>query len=323
MNYQQIDTTTANSFLPMVSVVVPIYNGEADLPDLIKCLTSQTYPRERVEYLLVDNNSSDRTYTQIEEFVANSPITIRPLNENQIQSSYAARNAGIRAAVGDIVVFTDADCRPQPQWLTALIKPFVNTEIVIVVGEILALPGKNLLEKHADRQDTLSQKHTLAHKFYPYGQTANLAIRRSVFHQSGLFRPYLNSGGDADICWRILQSNIGRLEFASEAIIQHRHRVTLKELASQWRRYGRSNRYLHELYGVDLMRDISLKEVGYRLARWLIKELPQNSARAIAGKADLVDLLSTPISLFSARARTEGQRNAKLPEDAKTIEWLE
>jgi glycosyltransferase involved in cell wall biosynthesis len=323
MNYQQIDTTTANSFLPMVSVVVPIYNGEADLPDLIKCLTSQTYPRERVEYLLVDNNSSDRTYTQIEEFVANSPITIRPLNENQIQSSYAARNAGIRAAVGDIVVFTDADCRPQPQWLTALIKPFVNTEIVIVVGEILALPGKNLLEKHADRQDTLSQKHTLAHKFYPYGQTANLAIRRSVFHQSGLFRPYLNSGGDADICWRILQSNIGRLEFAPEAIIQHRHRVTLKELASQWRRYGRSNRYLHELYGVDLMRDISLKEVGYRLARWLIKELPQNSAKAIAGKADLVDLLSTPISLFSARARTEGQRNAKLPEEAKTIEWLE
>ncbi|BAT54156.1 putative glycosyl transferase [Nostoc sp. NIES-3756] len=323
MNYQQIDTTTANSFLPMVSVVVPIYNGEADLSDLIKCLTSQTYPRERVEYLLVDNNSSDRTYTQIEEFVANSPITIRPLNENQIQSSYAARNAGIRAAVGDIVVFTDADCRPQPQWLTALIKPFVNTEIVIVVGEILALPGKNLLEKHADRQDTLSQKHTLAHKFYPYGQTANLAIRRSVFHQSGLFRPYLNSGGDADICWRILQSNIGRLEFAPEAIIQHRHRVTLKELASQWRRYGRSNRYLHELYGVDLMRDISLKEVGYRLARWLIKELPQNSAKAIAGKADLVDLLSTPISLFSARARTEGQRNAKLPEEAKTIEWLE
>lgn len=323
MNYQQIDTTTANRFLPMVSVVVPIYNGEADLPDLINCFTTQTYPRERVEYLLVDNNSSDRTYTLIEKFAANSPITIRPLSENQIQSSYAARNAGIKAAVGDLVVFTDADCRPQPQWLDALIKPFVNSEVVIVVGEIVALPGKNLLEKHADRQETLSQKHTLAHRFYPYGQTANLAIRRSAFHQSGLFRPYLNSGGDADICWRILQSNIGTLEFAPAAIVQHRHRVTLKELASQWRRYGRSNRYLHELHGVDLMRDISLKEVGYRLARWLIKELPRDSAKAIARQADLVDLLNTPISLFTARARAAGQRNAKLPEEAKTIEWLE
>ena len=40
-----------------VSVVVPIYNGEKDLPDLIECLRSQTYAADQVEYLLVDNNS--------------------------------------------------------------------------------------------------------------------------------------------------------------------------------------------------------------------------------------------------------------------------
>jgi glycosyltransferase involved in cell wall biosynthesis len=44
-------------FLPEVSVVVPIYNGEADLPDLIECLRSQTYPPDSVEYLLVDNTT--------------------------------------------------------------------------------------------------------------------------------------------------------------------------------------------------------------------------------------------------------------------------
>lgn len=192
----------------------------------------------------------------------------------------------------------------------------------MVAGEIVALPGKNLLEKHADRQETLSQKHTLAHRFCPYGQTANLAIRRTAFTQAGLFRPHLNTGGDADICWRILRSNIGSLEFAPDAIVQHRHRATLKELASQWRRYGRSNRYLHELHGVDLMPDISLKDVGYRLARWLVKEIPRDSAKAIAGQATLVDLFNTPISLFTARARAAGQRNAKLPEQAKIIEWL-
>ncbi|WP_414754728.1 glycosyltransferase [Anabaena sp. CCY 9910] len=322
MNHQQNDPTTANSFLPMVSVVVPIYNGEADLPELISCFVSQTYPPERVEYLLVDNNSSDRTLSFIEKSAVNSPINIRPLSENKIQSSYAARNMGIRAAVSEIVVFTDADCRPQPQWLNSLIQPFVNPEVVIVAGEIAALPGKNLLEKHADRQDTLSQKHTLANSFCPYGQTANLAIRRTAFTQAGLFRPYLTTGGDADICWRILRSNIGSLEFAPDAIVQHRHRATLKELASQWRRYGRSNRYLHELHGVNLMPDISLKDIGYRLTRWLIKELPRDSAKAIAGKANLVDVFNTPISLFTARARAVGQRDAQLPEQAKTIEWL-
>ena len=322
MHSQSFDTATANTFLPKVSVVVPIYNGEADLPELISCLLAQTYAKQRVEYLLVDNNSSDRTSFLLKTSAENCPIAIHPLSENQIQSSYAARNTGIRAATGEIVAFTDADCRPQPEWLESLIAPFVNPDVVIVVGEIVALPGKTLLEQHADRQEVLSQKHTLAHKFYPYGQTANLAIRRQVWEKVGLFRPYLTSGGDADMCWRILVENIGRLEFATEAIVKHRHRATLKELESQWRRYGRSNRYLHELHGVELMRDITLQECCYRLGRWLLKELPQDSVKAIAGKATLVDLLNTPIGLFSARARAAGQREAKLQDNAKMIESL-
>lgn len=316
------EITTGNTFLPRVSVVVPIYNGEADLPQLLECLQAQTYPSELVEYLLVDNNSCDRTFSILQAAALHSPITIRPLQANHIQSSYAARNTGIRAATTEIIAFTDADCRPQPQWLYALIQPFINPKVVIVAGEITALPGTTLLEKHADSQDTLSQKHTLAHKFCAYGQTANLAIRRCAFETVGLFRPYLTTGGDADICWRILRDNLGILEFAADAVVKHRHRATIKTLRSQWRRYGESNRYLHELHGVELMRDTTLWECGYRLARWLVKEVPKLSVNAIAGKATLVDLLDTPIGLMNARARTMGQQQNKLPEQAKLIEWL-
>ena len=67
---------------PLVSVVVPIYNGETDLPELISCLRSQTYPK--VEYLLVDNNSTDGTQsilqTASQEF---SPGTYRHLTEKK------------------------------------------------------------------------------------------------------------------------------------------------------------------------------------------------------------------------------------------------
>lgn len=321
MNHASV-TTTDNTFLPKVSVVIPIYNGEPEISELISCLQAQTYPTQLVEYLLVDNNSSDRTLSLLKTSAENSPITIRPLSENHIQSSYAARNKGIKAARGEIIAFTDADCRPQPGWLEALIVPFVNSDVAIVAGEIAALPGKSLLEEHAERQETLSQKHTLAHKFCPYGQTANLAIRREALVRAGLFRPHLTTGGDADICWRILKENIGRLEFVPSALVQHRHRSTIKELARQWRRYGRSNRYLHELHGVELMRDITSRECGYRLGRWLLKELPDVSVKVLAGKASMVDLLNTPIGLFTARARAAGQREAKLPELAKKIEWL-
>jgi glycosyltransferase involved in cell wall biosynthesis len=322
MSNQSVEVKTNPDFLPKVSVVIPIYNGEADLPDLLQCLFAQTYPKELVEYLLVDNNSSDRTFSILQETAEKSPINLIPLTENNIQSSYAARNTGIKAANSEIIAFTDADCRPQPQWLQQLTQPFINPEVVIVAGEITALPGNSLLEKFADKQETLSQKHTLANKFCPYGQTANLAIRRNVFHVSGLFRPYLTTGGDADICWRILKANLGKLEFAADAIVQHRHRLTLKELASQWRRYGRSNFYLHELHGVELTREMKQKDYSYILLRWLLKEVPRETIKNIIGKSSFVDVVNTPLGLFTGRERSKGQRDAKLPENAKMIEWL-
>ncbi|BAY85249.1 family 2 glycosyl transferase [Calothrix parasitica NIES-267] len=322
MSNESFKTSATDTFKPEVSVVIPIYNGTADLPELINCLLAQTYPKDKVEYLLVDNNSNDGTFELLKLALENTPVKIRALSENEIQSSYAARNTGIREAEGEIIAFTDADCRPQPQWLDELVQPFINDNIVIVAGEITALPAYSLLEKYADRQETLSQKHTLANKFCAYGQTANLAIRRFALEKAGLFRPYLTTGGDADICWRILQLEIGNLEFAPQAIVQHRHRSTLKELKSQWKRYGRSNSYLHELHNVELMREITKYECYYRLARWFFKEVPKISVKALLGKASLLDYVNTPVGLFTARARYLGQQQAKLPPQAKKIEWL-
>ena len=309
-------------FLPEVSVVVPIYNGEADLPDLIECLRSQTYPPDKVEYVLVDNNSRDRTSAIINTAAKFNPITIRHLTENQIQSSYAARNKGIHNSKGEIIAFTDADCRPESDWLENLVKPFVNPEIGLSAGEILALPGKTILEQHADRQNTLSQKHTLIHPFCAYGQTANLAVRKQVLAEVGLFRPYLTSGGDADLCWRILRQTSYKLYFAESAIVRHRHRSTIKQLQSQWYRYGESNKYLHEIHGVDLMRELTTQEYCYRLARWLLKELPIAVVKRALDTKELVDLFNTPIGLVNVRSRAIGQRQAKLPLAAWEIERL-
>jgi cellulose synthase/poly-beta-1,6-N-acetylglucosamine synthase-like glycosyltransferase len=314
------------SLLPQISVIIPIYNGEADLPDLLNCLWAQTYAPDRVEYLIVDNNSHDRTLHELQAAQTEAQqrgVTLQVLSENQIQSSYAARNQGIRGAQGTIVAFTDADCRPAPDWLAQLVQPFTDPAVGVVAGEVQALPGKSLLEHHADRQATLSQTHTLAHPFCPYGQTANLAVRRQIFEQVGLFRPYLTTGGDADLCWRILRHTPWQMVFAETAIVRHRHRATLAELRHQWQRYGCSNRYLHELHGVELMRSPTLSDYVYRLARWLGKEFPIATFNLLRGEAQGVDLLQTPIGLICAHARAAGQAQAQLPAAAKEIVWME
>ena len=99
--------------------------GRTDLPDLINALKSQSYPCDHVEYLLINNNSCDRTEEILNLAAANSiknhGIKIVALTENTIQSSYAARNQGIKASKGDILIFTDADCRPLSNWIEEMV----------------------------------------------------------------------------------------------------------------------------------------------------------------------------------------------------------
>jgi cellulose synthase/poly-beta-1,6-N-acetylglucosamine synthase-like glycosyltransferase len=307
------------TFLPEVSVVVPIYNGEADVPDLISCLQAQTYPRTHVEYLLVDNGSRDRTAHVIKTAAKDSKVdglNLRYVSETQIQTSYAARNTGIRAATGECLAFTDCDCRPQPQWLLELVQPFANPAVGLVAGSIEALPGKTLLEKYAARNNPFSAEMGLTYAFGPYIVTANLAVRRKVFEQVGLFRSHLTSGGDADFSWRALRQTSWQYYYADKALVLHRHRSTLPEFRKQWRKYGRGGRYLHELHGSELNRDLTFKE--HLLIDWLI-HLPLNTVRLILGKVTLLDILSAPVALISRKAYLAGQKEAKLPPEARQI----
>lgn len=315
---------------PRVGVVVPIFNGAADLPDLLFCLAQQTYPREQIQYALVDNGSCDRTPDLLQAAAMQFQslgFVLHSLTASDIQSSYAARNAGLVAMLSgnapcEIIAFTDVDCRPEPDWLRNLVRPFAEPQVGLAAGEVLPLEPATWLERYAARQAFLSQRHTLAHGFLPYGQTANLAVRRSPLETVGLFRPYLTSGGDADLCWRILQTGDWEIRFAEGAIARHRHRATLPALWEQWQRYGRSDAHLHELHGSALMRSLTVQDTATRLARWLLKELPEVGPHVLSRQEPWDRLLDTPLDVFCAAARSWGQRHSPFPKAAQAIAQL-
>ncbi len=320
-----IAVSELTSYFPKVSVIVPVYNGEQDLPGLLDCLMAQTYPAAQVEYLLIDNASSDRTPQILadatDQFAAKG-LTFKALSEREIQSAYAARNTGIRQATGEFLAFTDADCYPQPEWLTGLMQPFRDEKIGLVAGEITAFPGTTWLESYAEHKHTMSQKDTLAHQFCPYGQTANLGIRLRALEKTGLFRPYMTTGGDADICWRVQREGHWKIHYATDAVIQHRHRQTLKDLYAQWYRYGKSNRYLHDLHGVKLAWPLPKKERNRSLLRWGLKDFPKAAAQFAFAGEPAVGMLTTPLNIYCARARDHGQKEAQLPDKAREKAYL-
>jgi glycosyltransferase involved in cell wall biosynthesis len=224
---------------PIVSVVVPVYNGAATIATCIEALLAQTYPSQLTEIIVVDNNSTDGT----PDLVSRYPVTL--LHERAIQTSYAARNRGIEHARGELVALTDADCTPRPDWLSRLIEPFSNGEVGAVLGVVADSPPQSLVEEFTGRVQPFSHPDRKGLKSLI---TGNVAIRRSAFAIIGLFEERLPTAGDIDFGWRLQLEARLKVVDAPEARVLHRHRACLSGVFAQFRRYGLSEILLTTLY---------------------------------------------------------------------------
>jgi hypothetical protein len=109
------------------SVILPAYNVARHLLASLEGLTSQQTADE-MEIIVVDNNSTDDTVAIARQFPR-----VRVLHE-PVQSSYAARNRGVRESSGEYLAFLDPDCRPEPTWLAALARGMQNANAHVVLG---------------------------------------------------------------------------------------------------------------------------------------------------------------------------------------------
>ncbi|MBC8228413.1 glycosyltransferase family 2 protein, partial [bacterium] len=112
----------------MVSVVIPAYNAEKEIPSCLDSLLNQTFPKEQCEIIVVNDGSTDGTEKIVRKYDGVKIIT------QANQGPAAARNNGVSESKGDIIVFTDSDCVPEEDWLEEMLKPFNDTEVVGVQG---------------------------------------------------------------------------------------------------------------------------------------------------------------------------------------------
>jgi hypothetical protein len=210
--------------------------------------------------------------------------------------------------------------------LYELIQPFANPTIGLVAGSIDPLPGKTLIEQYQVKNNPLNVEGGLLCHFCPYSPTANVAVRYQVFEQVGLFRSYLTTGGDIDLWWRVLKQTSWQYCYAKQSIVLHSPRSTLRQLCRQYRRYGQAAKFRLELWGVEawpgdiieLDTMVFFKRFLYPLILWSLK-LPIITAKIIIGKANIVDIIATPIDLILLQAGIAEQKEARLSEEAKQI----
>lgn len=207
------------------SVIVPIYRQWELLARLIDCLALQTITAAAFEVIIVDNDG--RGPVQVSDLPENFSIV-----QCHKPGSYAARNAGMQAASGEWLVFTDADCLPEPEWLEKLID--AGAEKSVRAGRVEVVTGSrqpNIFERY-DRVRGIPQDWYVSRG---YAATANLAVHREDALRIGQFDESRFSGGDADYVRRAVANGID-LQYIPEAVVKHPARDSWEALTTKVRR---------------------------------------------------------------------------------------
>jgi len=221
---------------PRVSVIVCAYNAADTLDDNLQSLGRLNYPDYDV--ILVNDGSRDRTGD-----IARKYPNVRVI-ETPNQGLSAARNVGLAAATGDIVAYTDADTRVDPDWLTFLVQPFLNSDVVGSGGPNVVPPDDPPIAQCIARAPGGPTHVLLDDRIAEHVPGCNMAFRRDALLAIGGFNPiYLRAGDDVDVCWR-LQQRGWKIGFASSALVWHHHRASVKAYWRQQVGYGEGETWL-------------------------------------------------------------------------------
>lgn len=259
MNSSDITESISCERWPFVSVIVPVYNGAQRIQTCIEALLAQTYSRARYEVLIVDNGSTDTTRDVVQRY----PVAL--LIEDQIQSSYAARNKGLQQARGEVIAFTDSDCTPVPGWIEEGMRALQSQSADLVGGRVHFI--YSLHETGAEIWDSLTNMQ-IEQNILERGaaKTANLFVRAAVVGEIGPFPDNWQSGGD--VIWTKRATRNGfKLVYAPAAEVAH----PARRLDALLRKQYRVGKGQVKIWRVD---DLPCQRIAYRIVRCFLPPSP-------------------------------------------------
>jgi len=201
------------------SVVIPALDAESVLPGCLEALAAQTVVQDQYEVIVVDDGSGDRTFEVAEAHGARA-------FRQEHKGPAAARNLGASKARGKVLLFTDADCRPEPNFIEALARALEDG--ADGAQGVYRTRQRGLVARFA--QAEFEERYALmrSHETIDLAATYAAAFRRPVFEAAGGFDESYStaSNEDTDLSYR-LAADGKRLVLAEDAVVYHAHPATL------------------------------------------------------------------------------------------------
>jgi len=207
----------------LISVVIPVYNGEKTLKQCLDSVLNQTC--KNYEVIVVDNNSTDRTKNIIKEFQKKDKRIKYVFEKTKIRG--AARNTGVRNSKGKIIACTDCDCIVSRNWLQKLTKPILHGKEVAVQG--YEKPAYiNFWTKQYQIKSERCLKNVENKGYILNLDTKNFAILKKVLIDIGNFNRIVHVCEDMDVLFRFLGRGL-KIKFVNIQV-KHFHKATLFSL---------------------------------------------------------------------------------------------
>lgn len=212
---------------PEYSVIVPAYQAADVIGACVRALAQQTVDRARYEIIVVDDGSTDATGDVARETGADRVVHVTH------GGPAAARNAGVEAAQGAIVVFTDADCEPISEWLAKITAPFADPNVAGAKG-VYRTRQTAQIARFTQLEYEIKYVRMASQERIDFIDTYSAAYRRDVFLTNGGFDVIFKTASveDQELSFRLARKGY-RLVFVPDAAVYHRHNVTLRHY---WRR---------------------------------------------------------------------------------------
>lgn len=226
---------------PPVSVVVPTYSRPHQIAGCVQALRELNYPADRLEIVVVDDGSPVPVDLGRQEDGGPRVRLIRQDNAGPAR----ARNQGADAASGEIIAFTDDDCRPDPDWLRHLVSVVAREPEALAGGHTVnALSGNVLAEASQSLVDFLYASFPSTRALRPFFTSNNIAVSAAAFRRLGGFDETFrySAGEDRDLSERWASG--GELRYVPEARIRHHHDLSPVRFLRQHFVYGRGAAHL-------------------------------------------------------------------------------
>ena len=230
-----MSTSTNSDTGLQASVIIPAYNAAHILPRCLDALERQTVPALAYEIIVVDDGSLDSTAA-----IANER-GVRLL-EVEHAGAAAARNAGVEIAHAPIVVFTDADCEPAPDFLERVLEPLADANVSGARGVYRTRQDK--LVARFVQLEYEERYQRIAHFDEKFGSinaldTSYAAYRRQAFQEAGGFDTRFASaaGEDHELSFRMAEAG-HVFRFTPLAAVYHWHVESFRAYAFRKARMG-------------------------------------------------------------------------------------